>query len=137
VSQFAFSQLYIYDRLGTRKGNLPPGESQTASIYNNHILRSKINYQFNRALSFRMILDYNSILPNEKLVALERDKNFTADFLMTYLVNPGTALYAGYSDGYRNLIIDPNDPSSLRRIASPSASTGRQFFVKMSYLLRF
>ncbi len=137
VSQFAFSQLYIYDRLGTRKGNLPPGETTTASIYNNHIFRSKVNYQFNRALSFRMILDYNSILPNEKLVALERDKNFTTDFLLTYLVNPGTALYAGYTDGYRNLTINPNDPLSLRRIASPSASSGRQFFVKMSYLLRF
>jgi hypothetical protein len=51
--------------------------------------------------------------------------------------NPGTALYAGYTDGYRNLVIDPNDPSPLRRIASPNSSTGRQFFVKMSYLLRF
>src|SRR5205085_538930 len=115
---------------------LPQGESKTASIYNNHIFRSKVNYQLNRALSFRLILDYNSILPNEKLVALERDKNFTADFLMTYLVNPGTAFYAGYTDGYRNLALDPN-PSGLRRTASPTVSTGRQFFVKMSYLLRF
>jgi hypothetical protein len=137
ISQFAFSQLYIYNRLGTREGHLPPGESQPASIFNNHILRSKLNYQVNRALSFRAILDYNSILPNENLVGLERDKNLTADFLMTYLVNPGTALYVGYTDGYRNLQIDPVDPSMLRRIALPTASTGRQFFVKMSYLLRF
>jgi hypothetical protein len=137
VSQFAFSQLYIYDRLGTREKYLPQGETRSASIYNNHIFRSKVNYQYNRALSFRLILDYNAILPNERLVALERDKSFSADFLMTYLVNPGTALYAGYTDVYRNLALDPNDPSGLRRIASPSASTGRQFFVKMSYLLRF
>jgi hypothetical protein len=137
VSQFAFSQLYIFDRLGTREKYLPQGESASTSIYNNHIFRSKVNYQHNRALSFRLILDYNAILPNERLVALERDKSFTADFLMTYLVNPGTALYAGYTDGYRNLALDPNDPSGLRRIASPTASTGRQFFVKMSYLLRF
>lgn len=137
VSQFAFSQLYIYDRLGTRERFLPQDESKSASIYNNHIFRSKVNYQLNRALSFRLILDYNSILPDQKLVALERDKNFTADFLMTYLVNPGTAFYAGYTDGYRNLALDPNDPSGLRRTMSPTVSTGRQFFVKMSYLLRF
>ena len=137
VSQFAFSQLYIYDRLGTRERFLPQGETKTASIFNNHIFRSKVNYQLNRALSFRLILDYNSILPNQRLVALERDKNFTADFLMTYLVNPGTAFYAGYTDGYRNLALDPNGPSGLRRTASPTVSTGRQFFVKMSYLLRF
>jgi len=106
-------------------------------IFNNHILRSKINYQFNRALSLRAIFDYNAVLPNERLVALGRDKRFTADFLMTYLVNPGTALHVGYTDGYQNLAIAPTDPPSLFRTGAPFNSTGRQFFVKMSYLLRF
>jgi hypothetical protein len=35
--------------------------------------------------------------------------------LMTYLVHPGTALYAGYSDQYENLLIDPADPLGVRR----------------------
>ncbi len=33
--------------------------------------------------------------------------------------------------------IVPNMPPALGRIGSPTVSTGRQFFVKLSYLLRF
>jgi len=65
----------------------------------------------------------------------------TADFLVTYLLNPGTALYVGYTDGRENLALDPPTsamtPPTLRRIGSPDTSTGRQFFVKLSYLFRF
>jgi hypothetical protein len=136
-SRFSLDQTYIYDRLATRKDHFPEGDSKTAVIFNNHILRSKINYQFNRALSLRAIFDYNSVLPNERLVALDRDKRFTADFLMTYLVNPGTALYVGYTDGYQNLAIAPGIPPSLIRTDAPVNSIGRQVFVKVSYLLRF
>jgi hypothetical protein len=58
-------------------------------------MRSKINYQFTRELSLRAILDYDAVLPNESLIAADRAKRFNADFLVTYLVHPGTALYAG------------------------------------------
>jgi Domain of unknown function (DUF5916) len=136
-ARVSLDQLYLYDRLATRKDHLPGGDSKTAVIFNDHILRSKINYQFNRALSVRAIFDYNAVLPNERLVALGRDKRFNADFLMTYLVNPGTALHVGYTDGYQNLAIAPTDPPSLFRTGAPFNSTGRQFFVKLSYLLRF
>ena len=136
-SQFTLDQTYIYTRLATRKDHLPEGDTTTSVIFNNHILRTKINYQFNRELSLRAIFDYNAVLPNSRLVALERDKRFTADFLMTYLVNPGTALHIGYTDGYQNLMIDPTTPPSLVRTGAPTISTGRQFFVKMSYLFRF
>lgn len=136
-SRFTFDQTYIYNRLATRKDQLPAGDSKPAVIFNNHILRSRVNYQFSRALSLRAIVDYNSVLPNERLVALERDKRFTADFLMTYLVNPGTALHVGYTDGYQNLALAPTVPPSLIRTGAPVTSTGRQVFVKVSYLLRF
>jgi hypothetical protein len=136
-SQVSFNQQYIFDRLATRDGHLPEGETRPTVIYNNHILRSKVNYQFNRTLSLRAIFDYNAVLPNERLIGLQRDKRFTADFLMTYLVNPGTALYVGYTDGYQNLALDNSSPAAIRRIGSPTFSTGRQFFAKMSYLLRF
>ena len=55
------------------------------------------------------------------------------DVLLTYLVHPGTAIYVGYTDGYDNV-------RSIRPGSCPSApttSTGRQFFVKTSYLFRF
>ncbi len=136
-----FDQTYIYSRLGAGPGSLPVAAPAPASIFNNHILRSKLSYQFNRALSLRAILDYNAVLPNSSLVSQERTKRLTADFLVTYLLNPGTALYVGYTDGRENLALDPPTsamtPPTLRRIGSPDTSTGRQFFVKLSYLFRF
>jgi predicted porin len=114
-----------------------PGVPSHASIFNNHIFRSKLNYQFTRALSLRAIVDYNAVLPNSELVNLERTKRLTGDVLVTYLLNPGTALYVGYTDRFENLAIDQMGQPSLRRTVSPTTGVGRQFFVKMSYLFRF
>ena len=44
-----------------------------------------------------MILQYNSVLSNPDISALPPTKNFNADFLITYLVHPGTAIYVGYN----------------------------------------
>ncbi len=131
-----FDQSYLYTRLGTN-----PRVSQTrslrASVFNNHILRSKLNYQLTRALSFRLLLDYDAVLPNPSLVALEPSKRMTVDFLLTCLVNPGTALYIGYTDTRENLRLVPEVPARTVRSGSPDASVGRQFFVKLSYLFRY
>ena len=123
-------QFYTYSRLRTR-GPRPSG------IFTNHILRSKLNLQLTHRLSLRTILDYDALLPNQSLVALERDKRLGADALLTYLVNPGTALHVGYTDKYGNVALSPDDPQTLRHIGSPTTSTGRQFFVKLSYLFRY
>ncbi len=106
------------------------------SIFNNHIARTKLNYQFSRRLSFRAIIDYNAVLANRSLVSTDPVKRLTGDFLMTYLLNPGTALYLGYTDIYENLRIR-GEPAAPFRGGTPSFSTGRQLFVKISYLLRF
>ena len=39
--------------------------------------------------------------------SLERTKRFGLDFLFTYLLHPGTAVYVGYTDIYENLHLDP------------------------------
>jgi hypothetical protein len=135
--QWRFEQTYIYDRLGTGRESTGAGVPERTAIFNNHIFRSKLNYQFTRALSLRAILDYNAVLPNTSLIGLDRAKRLTGDVLVTYLLHPGTALYVGYTDNYENLRIDPTMPPSLRRTASPTTGVGRQFFVKMSYLFRF
>ena len=106
-------------------------------IVDNHIWRSRASYQFTRKLSLRAILDYETVRPDPLLIDLEREREFTADFLATYLVNPWTALYVGYTDGYGNIEIDPLSRDRLRITDSTLHSTGRQVFVKMSYLLRF
>lgn len=116
---------------------MPAGVPPAAGIFNNHIVRSKLNYQFTRELSVRLIVDYNSVLPNSSLITLERTKRFAWDRLATYLLNPGTALFIGYSDIRENLALIDSEPPRLGRTGSPGTSTGRQFFVKLSYLFRF
>ena len=127
VSRLLLDETYLYSRLSQPQG---------ASIFNNHIVRTKLNYQFTRALSLRGIVDYNAVLPDASSVALDRSKHLTADLLMTYLVHPGTALYVGYTDAYENLRRDPLS-GSLAPVGAPTVSTGRQIFVKSSYLFRF
>src|SRR5262249_3129409 len=108
------------------------------TAFNNHIIRSKWNYQFTPALSARVIVQYAAVLANPRFTSLSKIKNFNADFLLTYLVHPGTALYVGYNSNLQNLdpalALDPN--GSLLR---PRAfiNDNRQFFVKVSYLFRF
>jgi hypothetical protein len=118
---------YIYSRLGV----------PDTALYNNHIARSKVNYQWSRALSFRAIIDYNGVLPNSSLIALDRNKRLGFDFLITYLVHPGTALYVGYTDIYQNVILDPSRSPYTQVSPFPGTNTGRQVFVKLSYLFRY
>ena len=117
---------YILERLTSR--------AQDASIFNNHIIRSKWNWQFNRELSLRVILQYDTVLANPELTALQITKNFNADFLLTYLVNPWTALYISYNGNAQNVDLLPtSNGSDTGRFINDA----RQFFIKFSYLVRF
>jgi hypothetical protein len=136
-SRLRLDETYIFNRLQARPGAPLPAAATGADIFNLHLARSKANYQFTRALSLRAIVDYNAVLPDSTLVALTNDKRITADVLLTYLLNPGTALYVGYTDRYANLRLDPADPPGLLPTGPPTTSVGRQIFVKMSYLLRY
>ena len=103
------------------------------------------NWQLNRELSLRVILQYSATLTQNKpgdpantfpLTFLPTTKNFNTDFLITYLVHPGTAVYVGYNSNLQNL-----DPSlafvgGVRR-SDRLINDGRLFFVKVSYLFRF
>lgn len=115
-------------------------------IFNDHILRSKWNWQFTPQLSMRVILQYNSLLANTPgntfypYTYLPTQKEFNADFLVTYLVHPGTAIYVGYNGDLQNL--DRNlteDPAGLAGLYSAKGfiNDSRQFFVKVSYMFRF
>ncbi len=77
------------------------------------------------------------MLPNPSLAALEKEKRIGVDALVTYMLNPGTALYVGYTDLYENYGLNPLESPELYRTSRPDLNTGRQFFVKLSYLLRF
>jgi hypothetical protein len=128
TSRLRVDQTYIHSRL-----NSPSG----ARVLTEQLLRSKVNYQFNRFLSLRAIVDYEAEVGDPTLADIEDTKSWRGDVLMTYLLNPGTALYVGYTDRYENLRLLPGAPPVLERRPAPHTSTGRQLFVKLSYLLRF
>jgi len=108
------------------------------SVFNNHIFRSKWNYQFTRELSLRVILQYDTTLANPSLTSLETTKNFNADFLITYLLHPGTALFIGYNGNARNIDLVPTpDGATLVHPRNRFINDAKQFFIKFSYLYRF
>ncbi|MGE0126513.1 MAG: DUF5916 domain-containing protein [Blastocatellales bacterium] len=109
-----------------------------ANIFQNHIIRSKWNWQLNRELSLRVILQYEALLANPSLTALETRKNFNADFLITYQLNPWTALYAGYNSNLQNLdLVTTPQGTRIARYPDRFINDGKQLFVKLSYLFRF
>ena len=76
---------YVLSRLTDRETG--------STIFDNHIVRTKWNWQFNQELSLRAILQYSATLANSDLTALETTKNMNADLLVTYRVNPWTVLF--------------------------------------------
>ena len=115
---------YILERLTSR--------TEHAAIINSHVVRSKWNYQYNKQLSFRAIAQYDALLTNPQYTNLASSKNINADFLITYLVHPGTAFYLGYNSNLQNL-----DPFTLARTPGRYINDGRTFYAKISYLFRF
>ena len=132
---------YLMTRLLDQNTNL--------NIFNNHILRSKWNYQFTKEFSLRLIGQYVTTIANPGLTVLPNAKNFNGDVLFTYMLTPGTAIYAGYNSNLQNL--DPRllggcsglacpvgqSPDGLLRTPNHFINDGRQIFIKLSYLFRY
>lgn len=109
-----------------------------ATLFSTQIVRSKWNWQFSRELSVRVIGGYNAVFANPLLTSLQPTRNLNFDFLLSYVLHPGTALHFGYNSDLQNL--DPAlraypDGSLMR--THGYINDGRQIFVKLSYLLRF
>ncbi|MGC2741995.1 MAG: DUF5916 domain-containing protein [Candidatus Angelobacter sp.] len=124
-------------------------QNTNRNIFNNHILRSKWNYQFTKEFSLRLIGQYNTTIANPFLTTLQNTKGFNGDVLFTYLLTPGTAIYAGYNSDLQNLddrllrvcAGQPCAPGQgfdgLLRTRNNFINDGRQIFIKLSYLFRY
>jgi hypothetical protein len=89
TTHLRMDRIYYYTRLATRADALPSASLPEGVIFTNHLIRSKINYQFNRDYSFNAILDYNAVLPNNALVASTYAKRADTTLLFTYLPHRG------------------------------------------------
>ena len=118
-----------------------------AFVFENQTLRTKLNYQFTKALSARVIVQYDSVLVNTAETSLVRTKQISTEALLTWLPHPGTAIYVGYNNNLQNIdrtlcnkiaasrTCDPNSLALPR--SSNYLNDGKQIFIKASYLLRF
>ncbi len=120
--------------------------SNGAFVYETQTMRTKVNYQFTRSISARVIVEYDSTLANPLQTSLLRTRQVASQALLTWLPHPGTAIYLGYSNDLQNLdrslcnrlssgSCDPNNITPPR--AGPLLNDGRQIFIKASYLFRF
>ena len=138
IRQFTADNTYLLDR----DFNAHSGEF----VYESQTFRTKLNYQFTRAFSARVIVEYDSTLANPLQTSLLRTKDVSTEALLTWLPHPGTAIYIGYNNDIQNLDrtlcnemdaggCDPGNTVAPR--SSNYLNDGRQIFIKMSYLLRF
>jgi hypothetical protein len=87
-------------------------------LFEGYITRTRIQYQANRELSFRLVVQYNDF-----------DQAWDIDPLLTYRVSSFSVLYLGSTYDYVNMMVEPD-------IQSRWKMTSRQFFVKLQYLFR-
>ena len=139
TNNLVIDNTYILDRVLNGRAN--------HAVFNNHIARTKWNYQFTPRFSLRFIGQYNGLLANPLYSSLSTEKNLNFDVLFTYLAHPGTAIYVGYNSNLEN--IDPGlcvhlagstecDPNGAGLLRSPNhlINDGRQVFIKVSYVFR-
>ncbi len=123
-----------------------PATPNAPLAFENQTLRTKLNYQFTRAFSARVIVEYDSTLADPAQTSLVRSKTVSSSALLTWLPHPGTAIYLGYNnnlDNYDHTLCtrgpgtqcNPNSPILPR--GTQYLNDGRQIFLKASYLLRF
>ncbi len=101
--RLSLEQLYLKSRLDTKDGG---------RVFDENIFREKAAFQWTKEVSSRIIYQYGTL-----------SHGGFADFLVSYLLVPGTAVYAGY------------DWSFARR-ESTLQTTRRLVFAKVSYLFR-
>ena len=118
-------------------------------VYETQTFRTKLNYQFTRAWSARVIVEYDTTLANPTQTSLPRTKQVQTQGLLTWLPHPGTVVYVGWNNDLQNYNhtvctanpigsperCNPNQPILAR--GPGYLNDGRQLFVKASYLFRF
>jgi hypothetical protein len=86
-------------------------------LYSGYITRTRIQFQANRELSLRFVIQYNDFRPEK----------WEFDPLLTYRLSSFSVFYAGSTYDYNKFIYYPSTPWKL---------TSRQYFMKLQYMFR-
>jgi hypothetical protein len=87
-------------------------------LFSGYIMRTRIQFQANRELSFRFVIQYNDF-----------GEKWEFDPLLTYRLSPFSVFYVGSTYDFDNLAADDGDPANWRM-------SSRQFFMKLQYLFQ-
>ena len=118
---------YLYTKLDDPNG--------AGRIFTDHIVRSRWNYQFTRELSLRFIAQHEATDPG-KLTSLNSDENLNFDLLVRYVINPWSALYAGFNTNSSNFALVDSETGTEMVRTNHLQRDGKQLFLKFSYLLQ-
>lgn len=106
-----------------------------AEVFTNDIGRVRWDWQFTTRLSLRTIVQYDRTTANPALTRLERRESLNGDVLATWLLNPWTAVYLGYTGNWANLeIVDGPGGPEVERTEDGLLHDARQVFLKVSWL---
>ncbi len=135
LPRFSMEHSLIFSQLRTASASGPLPVGPGTAVFTHRILRAKYNLQFSRTWSLRAILDASSLTPDTRLLSpdLRPDRSLGVDLLLTWFLQPGTALYLGWTDQQRNLALDPEAPGGLRLTPKADTSVGRMVYLKASW----
>lgn len=138
VHQLTIDNTYLLDR--------NHAASDGAFVFESQTMRSKVNYQFTRALSARVIAEFDPTMANTAQTSLQRTKQVSTQALLAWLPHPGTGVYFGYTNDLQNIDRSlcnrlSNGACDLNNTSLPRSDSflndSRQVFLKASYLFRF
>ena len=101
----------------SRSTNVATGDE----LYSGYITRTKLRLQVNRDVSLRLVVQYNDFR-----------RTWDVDPLITFRLNPFSAIYAGMTSDFQRMEIVTADD----RYTYSTRLLSRQFFLKLQYLFR-
>jgi hypothetical protein len=136
LKQLTADSSYLLDRDHSAKDGQLVYESQT--------FRTKVNYQFTREVSTRVIVEYDTTLANPTETSLTRTNEVQTQALLTWLPHPGTVLYTSDGTTTCKTMITHCVRAWAERATPPCRffprncylNDGRLIFLKFSYLFR-
>nr|WP_315472461.1 DUF5916 domain-containing protein [uncultured Undibacterium sp.] len=133
LSQLRIDQTVLFNNLRSR--SVMANEPHGSTIYRDLVFRTKFAYQVNRFLGLRLVLDYHNLQANPLLSSLKSGKQLNQDLQLSYIVGPGTTLYAGYANRQENIALIGN-PQRVIHTDKLDLMTGRSVFMKLNYLFQ-
>jgi hypothetical protein len=124
--QWRFEEKIVWNDLRNDSGDL---------VFKNLTARSKLSYQHNRFFGVRWLMDYQILSANPQWTSLKSGKQLNTDLQFSYILSPGTTVYAGYGNRQENLAWTGN-PNRLQRTENLNLRTGSRVFIKLNYLFQ-